>query len=331
LKRDATALDQELKRAKRLGHLEQFEAAEKTFEQLSEEWWKRHARSKAEKTQKNYAWCLDSYLIPAFGGQKLGTIRTPDIEEWMEDLADDLIGVEARRKALKLFRQILDKAIAWGEMGSNPASFVEMPLARRMLVEPPEVLEVERIRAALLAKGRMQDAVLVSLMAYAGLRPHEALELLWSDIQGRNIRVRAMKKVGARGRSVRLLKPLAADLSQLKLKRSRNALVMINGRGGQWTPTTFNNWRRRTFKRVAPDQRPYNLRHTFVSLLIAEGARVPDVAKQAGHGPELCLRTYAHLWEEYEVAGSAEEAIRIARKQIQDDPPYEIRPAAEGA
>jgi integrase len=236
----------------------------------------------------------------------------------MADLNDDRIGPEAQRKALKLLRQILNKAVAWGELITNPASHVEMPRARRELVDPPSPAEVERIRAALLSEGRTQDAALVCLIAYAGLRPHEAIQLLWSDIRPGSIRVRTMQKVGARGRSVRLLAPLAADLSRLRLERERQAIVFTNRRGGPWTATTINNWRRRTFRRVAPDQRPFNLRHTFVSLLIAEGATVPEVAKQAGHGPELCLRTYAHLWDEYEVAGSAEEAIRAARRRVLD-------------
>jgi hypothetical protein len=42
----------------------------------------------------------------------------------------------------------------------------------------------------------------------------------------------------------------------------------------------------------------------------------PEVAKQAGHGPELCLRTYAHLWDDYDVPDSAEDAIREACRSV---------------
>jgi integrase len=61
--------------------------------------------------------------------------------------------------------------------------------------------------------------------------------------------------------------------------------------------------------------RPYDLRHSFVSLLIAEGRTVIDVAGQAGHSPETCLRYYAHLFAEFDppVRVSAEELIRKAR------------------
>jgi integrase len=81
------------------------------------------------------------------------------------------------------------------------------------------------------------------------------------------------------------------------------------------------NWRRRTFQAKAAKigrlhARPYDLRHSFVSLLIAEGRTVIDVAGQAGHSPETCLRYYAHLFAEFDpgVRLSAEDEIRKARR-----------------
>jgi hypothetical protein len=47
-----------------------------------------------------------------------------------------------------------------------------------------------------------------------------------------------------------------------------------------------------------PNARPYDLRHSFVSLLIAQGATVVEVARQAGHAPTMTLSTYAHLFDE---------------------------------
>jgi integrase len=44
--------------------------------------------------------------------------------------------------------------------------------------------------------------------------------------------------------------------------------------------------------------RQYDLRHSFVSLLIAQGATVVEVARQAGHAPTMTLSTYAHLFDE---------------------------------
>jgi hypothetical protein len=62
---------------------------------------------------------------------------------------------------------------------------------------------------------------------------------------------------------------------------------------------------------------PYDLRHSFVSLLIAQGASVVEVARQAGHAPTMTLDTYAHLFDELADAPntSAEDLIRAARAQ----------------
>ena len=63
---------------------------------------------------------------------------------------------------------------------------------------------------------------------------------------------------------------------------------------------------------------PYDLRHSFCSLLIAEGASVVEVAAQAGHSPTMTLNTYGHVMDE--LAGDkrkdAEAAIRDARVSL---------------
>jgi hypothetical protein len=46
--------------------------------------------------------------------------------------------------------------------------------------------------------------------------------------------------------------------------------------------------------------RPYDLRHSFASLLLHEGRSVHYVAKQLGHGARLTLDTYGHVIDELE-------------------------------
>src|SRR5919201_1650957 len=41
-------------------------------------------------------------------------------------------------------------------------------------------------------------------------------------------------------------------------------------------------------------------RHSFVSLLIAEGRSIVDVARQAGHSATMALDTYGHVFDELE-------------------------------
>jgi integrase len=62
--------------------------------------------------------------------------------------------------------------------------------------------------------------------------------------------------------------------------------------------------------------RPYDLRHSFASLLIAEGRSVVDVAAQLGHSPNMMLSTHAHLVEELDgrQRRPASGVIRAARR-----------------
>ena len=57
--------------------------------------------------------------------------------------------------------------------------------------------------------------------------------------------------------------------------------------GGPWKAHQWQNWRRRTFAdTIKPTglehARPYDLRHSFASLLLAEGPTSHYVAKQLG-------------------------------------------------
>jgi integrase len=67
-----------------------------------------------------------------------------------------------------------------------------------------------------------------------------------------------------------------------------------------------------------PVPRPYDLRHSFASLLLAEGRQPLYVARQLGHSVAVLLSTYAHLIDEYEDAEriDADAEIAKARRQV---------------
>lgn len=61
--------------------------------------------------------------------------------------------------------------------------------------------------------------------------------------------------------------------------------------------------------------RPYDLRHSFASLLLHEGRSVIYVARQLGHDARYTLGTYGHVIDELDDQPriSAEAAMRAAR------------------
>ena len=179
--------------------------------------------------------------------------------------------------------------------------------------------------------------MLVSVLAYAGLRPGEALALTWIHIRERTILVERAVALGefkttktSRARTVRMLAPLAADLREWRIGQGMplDEALVFPGRGGPvWGHDAWHYWRRRVFTPAAKASgvdspvRPYDLRHSFVSLLLAEGANVVEIARQAGHSPTMTLSTYAHLFDEAASAErvSAEDEIRRARQFVRQE------------
>jgi integrase len=159
---------------------------------------------------------------------------------------------------------------------------------------------------------RIRDTALVALLAYSGLRPGEASALRWADVRQRTLLVQrasdfdgSIKSTkGRKSRTVRLLAPLAADLREWRMAAGRPAgsqLLFPRSDGEAWTKEDWGNWRSRTWRTACRQAgldevpRPYDLRHSFASLLLAEGRTIHYVAKQLGHSPGLTLGTYGHV------------------------------------
>jgi hypothetical protein len=87
-----------------------------------------------------------------------------------------------------------------------------------------------------------------------------------------------------------------------------------------WDVFRANGWKTACKRAgLTPIPRPYDLRHSFASLLLAEGRTVHYVAAQLGHSPALTLSTYGHLIAEYADAGPIDAEAEIANARVGDD------------
>jgi integrase len=331
-KEDAERWATEQTRAKHLGGI--VRASKLTVDEYGAEWWERAERDLAPATVRSYKGVLRRHVLPRLGTARLSNLNPPTVARFQSELRAAGVGTPTIRLAMAVLSSICRDAVERGEIPANPVHAIKKPSAPRMrnvVCLPP--VKVEALRNQMRTS---QDALLVSVLAYAGVRPGEALALSWGDVGERTLRVDKSLSLGEergtktrRGRTVRLLKPLADDLkaARVALGRIPSASDRIFSRpsdGGDWTEFCYRNWRRRVFKQAVrnaglPEStRPYDLRHAFCSLLIAEGASVVEVAAQAGHSPTITLSTYAHVMEE--TAGAqrkdAASAIRTARASL---------------
>lgn len=248
----------------------------------------------ATRTREVYGQSFDRHIGSRLGHLALHAITPPVLARWQT--AELAAGPEALRKARIVLSAILQTAVEAGLIAANPVRSVRAPKApTRDETRPLAPLAVEALRAEL----GHRDAVLVSLLAYAGLRPGEARELRWGHVGERTLVVNAAKT--GRRRTVRLLDPLRADLLVWRMASGRPAddapVIPRPSDGAVMSARSFNDWRGATFAPALAaaglsSARPYDLRHSFASLLLHEGRSVVDVARQLGHGANLTLSTY---------------------------------------
>lgn len=337
-KRDADAFDAEVVRRKRTGDLDLLSGGRQTPADFAQEWWKLYAAPNlAARTLRSYAGLWDRHVLSRLGSMRLNAITPEAIERFRAELEADGVGQPTIYRALALLQGILRRAVEWRRIGHNPVKAVQKPRVRRQReVRPLSPLTVERLRAVV-AKRRKhgaRDAALIGLLAYAGLRPQEALALRWGDVRERTLLVEKAAdgqggvkstKTG-QSRTVRLLASLADDLADWRRSLNQpddDALLFPNGSGGISNDPAWQTWHRDAWVPACravglEGARPYDLRHSFVSLLIHEGRSVVEVARQAGHSPTMTLDVYAHVFDEFDISErvSAEDQIAQARRDV---------------
>lgn len=327
-KADAVAFDDELRRRRRLGELATVVGSRDTLDHyVAETWAKTHAVTLARSTARTYAGLYDLHIAPYLGQLKLAELTPEVIARWQAERVAAGAGRSSIHKTLTLLGGILQRAMESGRISRNPVRLVrKVKRPKKKEVRPLAPATVEALRAT----GSPTDATLISVLAYSGLRPQEALALRWSDIRERTILVERAVSLGEEAdtkttahRTVRLLTPLREDLLAWKLRsgRPRNSAAVFPGpEDRSWSKTSYDNWRGRNFDRAleragVDHTTPYALRHSFASLLLHEGRSVIYVARQLGHDARVTLSTYGHVIDELEGAPqiSAEDAIRAAR------------------
>jgi integrase len=297
------------------------------------------------------------------------------IEAWQQQLAQGMqrpngtwsrrpVGEPSCRRVLMVLSAILTYAERHQYIQSHGVRLMDRstkPSGRRQReIEPLSVEQVEAIRAWMLTSApvakpadRLRCAAMISALAYTGLRPGELLGLTRRDVRERTTTVRAtvvdgvrenrVKTRRSRPRSPRLIAPLRADLDAWveHVAVEPDSLVFGHPDGRPWTKDDWDNWRNRVFKPaldatgVPRATRPYDLRHTCVSLRVMQGDNVVEIADDLGHNVSMTLDTYSHVVGEYRGLSASDrpsmaEMVARARSRTDDHTPLVIEhPAFE--
>jgi integrase len=352
---DAVDFRARLRLLKRAGDLGVLDSGSEPLEEFMVDFWRLYAETRLEPgTRKKYSCLWSKHIRKRLGAMELRQITPLVLSELVLELQRDGVGTPTIRSCLGLLQSMFARAVEWDRTRVNVVKLIAKPRVRRArairLLRP---VDVEALRRQMLDdhKHGLRDATLVSVLAYAGLRPEEALALEYQHLRGSTILIEQKwvdgeivpgQKTTRPPRFPPLLEVLRADIHDYGLACGRtDGLIFARPDGDPWHDGDWRNWRSRVWqpaceavglaavvlttvvkdgqrkpKRIYTGPVPYDLRHSFASLLIHDGGHsITQIAEWMGHSPATLLSHYAHVIAD--VAGKStlpsEQTIKAAR------------------
>lgn len=167
------------------------EPARLSFKDFVERWIRDYAeKNLAPKTLFRYKQMLNTRILPAMGHLKIEQIKPTHLLEFYANLQEDGIRTDGKPGGLsertilhhhRLISSILQDAVEWQTIVSNPASRVKPPKVSKKQISCYDEEQVE-VLLEIVENEPLKHKLLVYLAVFTGLRRGELMGLEWCDI-----------------------------------------------------------------------------------------------------------------------------------------------------
>lgn len=331
------------------------------IEEFSKIWLAKHVHPNLKrKTASEYEKRLER-INQALGHKKLRDLRTKHLNEFYLNLQEDgmhkrtggKLSSETVRTYHRIVSSLLGYAVSEELILFNPAQNATLP--RQDKKEAPHLDETESRRLLeLLHDEPIKYRTMITFDLLSGLRRGELLGLRWQDVdfESETIRiVQTLQYVSGHG----LITDTPKNKTSIReLKLSRTAFVLLREYkdwqdkqreicGDYWKntgnlvftgddgtivhPDGLTKWFSAFIKRTElPHVSIHSLRHTYASLMIADGTPLVVVSKRLGHAQvSTTANIYAHMIQ------SADEKASTVTDKFNDSVIRQSKPEQENA
>ena len=262
--------------------------------------------SQSTKRRSKLDWYVyHKHLAHPFGHRLLTEIRAEDLDAWMAQQIQEKYKPSTINKHAGLLNRMLNVAVEWDYLEKNPfnkAIIKKFPTGDHV----QRFLAADEIRRLLSACSKDTHPYLyffVKLLLLTGARSSELRLCKWGDIDLTKGELYIGLSKNGRSRRIILSDAAIQELGSIKETSERLG-----------TPTMASNWVFTNSKTQLPytsmqiafsrarktaridNVRIHDLRHTFASLLINNGASIYEVQKLLGHHHVSMTERYAHLF-----------------------------------
>jgi len=328
-KRDADSFALEIESTRQHGTVIPHTRGDVRLDEVADAWLRSVQGRRRPKTAEGYEQLLGLHVRPAFAHRKVASISYADVDAFVRSLEASGRRPGTVRNAFFVLKMVLDFAIKDGKIRSNPCAGVELPSAAspemlfltaaqvRALAAAIDERWSSNPRARIRRDGPPPFGLLVEFAAFTGLRAGEicALRIGGLDLRAGTVFVsRSASLVKGRliegspktraGRRTVFLNRTLGDKLRLHLADrllDRDGYVFAAPDGGPFNYATFYGLHfKPAVRAVLPAHlqglRFHDLRHTYASLLVEQGAHPKEMAELLGHSSvQITLDRYSHV------------------------------------
>ena len=247
---------------------------------------------------------FDKHIRNQIGGLLLSEISPAIMDRWVMTLVGTNNKASTINKHIFLLNRLLNLAEGWGYLDEN--KFKNRRIKQLKVGEQPQRFlherEIKMLITACEQDAHPHIAYFVQLLILTGARKGEARLMKWGYVdQQHGVWVVPLSKNGKK-RLITLSKSALKVLSETKtlnislnLSTNDDDYVFVNPKTRFSYQSFYAAWHRIRHKVGLDSVRIHDLRHTYASLLINNGASIYEVQKLLGHHHISMTERYAHL------------------------------------
>jgi integrase len=259
-----------------------------------------------ESTRAGYESCAKFWKITGLGDKALRALRTSDILTALATRPD--LSGKTVNNYVQVLREAVELAVTDKILVDNPV--IKVPHAKHQK-EPPDPFnreEMEKVLASLANKHPGQVSNFTEFWFWTGMRTSEIFGLRWDNVDlasgsvvVREAVVRGVQKDRTKTNVERTVNLNSRALAAIQRQREH---TQVAGEHVFTDPRYRTAWvDERAYRRSfwTPTlkilgvryRRPYNMRHTYATVMLMAGMNPAFCAKQLGHSVEMFHKTYA--------------------------------------
>jgi integrase len=280
-----------------------------------------------QSTLKGYI-AAQNFWANAFGTKPLRALKHSDILK-ATAARPDLSG-KTINNYTSVLREALQMAVLDRVLTENPMVNVPQAKWQRLPVDPFTRDEAEKIIEHMRVTYPAAIHNLVEWWFFTGVRTSEMVGLRWpqadmasGEVLIKEAIVRGVEKDNTKTNVARTVKLNSRALSAMKRQKAETLLggdhVWLDPRYAQpWTDERAfrrSYWTPALLRLGIRYRRPYNMRHTYATMMLMAGMKSPFCAKQLGHSVDIFHTTYAK-WvdgqQDDDEMGKLEQSISLS-------------------